>query len=312
MYFLPASLLVHLALTSFAGFLSAVAAVRLLRIQCAATKSSLFAGALLFPAGSFVTHLLFPQHCEMYASSGSLLHAACKIGSKMGNAGLLLVSSSFGIAISQALASLLAARRALREASPVSDQTLPVMVGLREICKRAGIRTPRVLVTRRRGVLCTIGVFRPSILISRELLETLEPDEMMAALAHEIAHIVRNDNVIGIAAGIIRWLTFFSPASHFAMTFYLNEREKAADDFAVELAGNHLALASSMIKVLKDMRKISPVEPAGISFALREKAFDRIERLLVPKNVVSESRLRYRLISFVAMVGMLLTVLAIC
>jgi len=311
-YSLPASLLVHLTLTSFAGYLSAVAAVRLLRIQRAATKSSLFAGALLIPVGSFVTHLLSPQHCETYASSSSLLHAACKIGSKIGNAGILLVSSSFGIAVSQVLVSLWATRRALQEASPVSDQALPVILQLREISEKAGIRTPRVFVTRRRGVLCTIGVLRPSILISSELLETLDPDEMTAALAHEIAHIVRNDNVLGTAAGIVRWLTFFSPASHFAMSFYLNEREKAADDFAIEVTGDHLALASSIIKVLKGRGRILSGEPAGVSFALREKVPDRIERLLISKNAVSEASFTYRLISCMTMVGMFLAIFAIC
>jgi len=200
----------------------------------------------------------------------------------------------------------------LQEASPVSDQALPVILQLREISEKAGIRTPRVFVTRRRGVLCTIGVLRPSILISSELLETLDPDEMTAALAHEIAHIVRNDNVLGTAAGIVRWLTFFSPASHFAMSFYLNEREKAADDFAIEVTGDHLALASSIIKVLKGRGRILSGEPAGVSFALREKVPDRIERLLISKNAVSEASFTYRLISCMTMVGMFLAIFAIC
>lgn len=312
MYFLPATFLVHLALASFAGYLSAVAAVRLLRIQRAATKSYLFAGALLIPLGSFVTHLLFSQPCGIYASSGFLLHWACKIGSKIENGGILLISLSFGIAVSQVLVSSWATRRALREASPASDQELPFIPQLREISEKARIRPPKVFVTRRRGVLCTVGVLRPSIVISSELLETLDPDEMTAALAHEIAHIVRNDNVLGTAAGIVRWLTFFSPVSHFAMNVYLNEREKAADDFAVELTGDHLALASSIIKVLKDRRRVLSGEFAGVSFALREKVSDRIERLLASKNAVSEGSFTYRLISCVTIVGMILTILALC
>lgn len=306
------SVLVHLSLTSLAGFAALVAAMRFFPDARPATRASLFAGVLLIPAGSLLMHAFHPSLCEAYTSSRAFLHAACKAGAKVGNAGILVVSSSIGVAVSQWIASFWIARQILRGAVPVSGHLLLDAFGLREICERAGVPVPRIYVTARRGLFCTVGVLRPAIVVSQDLFDTLDPDEMRAALAHEVAHIARKDNALGMAAGIVRWLTFFSPVSHFAMSRYLDEREKAADDLALELTEDNLALASSIIKVLKDRRRFASADPAGVFLVRSERVSERIERLLTARSPAAEARLTCTVISLLSMTAMVLANVFVC
>lgn len=104
------------------------------------------------------------------------------------------------------------------------------------------------MLTEKAGICCTIGVVRPVVLLSRDFFRTMDEEELEAALAHEFAHIKRRDNGIALAVTLLRALTFFSPAAYVAIKQYLYEREKAADDLAVQTTGDPLALASATIK----------------------------------------------------------------
>ena len=94
------------------------------------------------------------------------------------------------------------------------------------------------MLTEKAGICCTVGVVRPVVLLSRDFFRTMDEEELEAALAHEFAHIKRRDNGIALAVTLLRALTFFWPAAYVAIKQYLHEREKAADDLAVQTTGD--------------------------------------------------------------------------
>lgn len=106
-----------------------------------------------------------------------------------------------------------------RKARDVEDGELQeVRAWLRETC--GDRRTPRFKVrireTSLNNALATGGAFGYLVVIGGGLLKNLEPRELKAVLAHEIAHVVNRDTLwltlmsLAGSAGFITWITFVS------------------------------------------------------------------------------------------------------
>lgn len=103
--------------------------------------------------------------------------------------------------------------------------------------------------------LCHVrGVFRPRLCLSEAVLRELDHEELVGAICHEMAHVRRQDLPIGLLAFLSFCLLFFTPVGRRCYQRYLEEREYAADDWAVERTGAPLALASALGKVSKIAR----------------------------------------------------------
>lgn len=276
-----ASLMVHLALTSFVSVIWAFLAIRWLKIRYPAARALILAMNVLLPVGGLVTHFLYPQDCE--GALGVLTHMACVMGPALGKAGKFLLAMGLVVAVSQLVASRMASRAIMRNAVPLEsvtwdDQSVAArMRGATARSARASGRPAKVYVTENPGTCCTVGIVRPVVLISRQFCETMDGEELEAVLAHELAHVKRWDNGIELLATLLRGLTFFSPAAYLAIKQYLYEREKAADDLAVQLTGNPLALASAIIKVARSGPGMASANVTGDS---KWGLTARVQRLL--------------------------------
>ncbi|MFP5351785.1 MAG: M48 family metalloprotease [Actinomycetota bacterium] len=99
------------------------------------------------------------------------------------------------------------------------------------------------------------------ILISPALIESLEPDELDAILAHELAHIAARDVPVMVVAGLLRDVVAWNPVAHLALRRLIAEREFEADRHAASLTGKPLAVASSLVKMCELMQVRSRFEP---------------------------------------------------
>ncbi len=90
----------------------------------------------------------------------------------------------------------------------------------------------------------------PAVFISSGLIEDLRPEDLRAAIAHELAHIRRSRRPLLILTYILRVLQFFSPATLVEFRRVVEDEEKICDDEAVALTGRPDALA----EVLKKLR----------------------------------------------------------
>lgn len=134
---------------------------------------------------------------------------------------------------------------------PASDLEEQAEVMVIRLAARAGMTmVPRLLILPD-GVAGAFAVAgrRPSVLVSRDLLSVLEPDELEAVLAHEVAHIDARDVQVLAAAGLLRDVVAWNPLAHVALRRLARDRELEADRRAVALTGRPLDLAAGLIKV---------------------------------------------------------------
>jgi Zn-dependent protease with chaperone function len=89
----------------------------------------------------------------------------------------------------------------------------------------------------------------PGIYVTTGLLRSLQPDELKAALAHEIAHIRRSRMPLLVVAYMMRVLLFFSPGTLVAFRKAADEEEKICDDWAARETGRPDALATVLEKL---------------------------------------------------------------
>ncbi|MGE5174350.1 MAG: M56 family metallopeptidase [Betaproteobacteria bacterium] len=88
----------------------------------------------------------------------------------------------------------------------------------------------------------------PLIFVSTGLTRALTPDEMQAALAHEIAHIARSRRPLLLAAFFLRVILFFNPVALIEFRRVVRNEEKICDDIAVSLTHRPGALAEALKK----------------------------------------------------------------
>ena len=89
----------------------------------------------------------------------------------------------------------------------------------------------------------------PAIYLTTGLLRSLQPAELRAAIAHEVAHMRRSRRPLLMIAYVVRVLQFFSVGTLVAFRRAAAEEEKICDDWAVEATGRPDALAAVLEKL---------------------------------------------------------------
>jgi hypothetical protein len=123
------------------------------------------------------------------------------------------------------------------------------------------------------NAICT-GFLRPRIVVTRPLLERLDPEERRAALAHELAHAAAL-SPLKVTLGRVTVRTFFwLPLLGDLLDRYVLLRELEADGAAAERT-SRAALAGALLET------IQTPSPAG-AVGLADFASARIDRLFDP------------------------------
>ncbi len=105
------------------------------------------------------------------------------------------------------------------------------------------------------------------VFVSSGLLQALDGEQVRAALAHEIAHIIRSRRPVLLAAFLLRMLLFFNPLVLVEFRRAVRNEEKICDDMAVAATGRPDALAATLKKFYS-----RPGQPPGPAKELRATA----------------------------------------
>ena len=127
-------------------------------------------------------------------------------------------------------------------------------------------------------VACTIGLWRPRILLSTGMIATLSATEMESVIGHEWGHVMRRDP---LRVALLQWCRdalWFLPIVGALVRDSTRVMEDAADDVAVALTAQPLELASALVKTAKGQAppRWSPAPALGGEHVVTE----RVERLL--------------------------------
>lgn len=123
-----------------------------------------------------------------------------------------------------------------------------------------------------------VGVFKQVILLPAGLLSGLTPGQVEAILAHELAHVRRNDYLANLFISMIETLLFFNPMMWWISNKIRSEREHACDDLALEMTGDTLNLVRSL--ALLEERRLSGHSLAMAFMGKDGSVLNRIQRLL--------------------------------
>jgi len=191
--------------------------------------------------------------------------------------------------------------------SPRDEQKLEAALErIREGIERLAGRRVAAAMQRRRAVhldatdggllLCNVGFLRPRVLISTGVLRILYVEELAAALAHELAHVARRDNlkraaaeVACFAAPVLVWWAdvlrlAVSPGRFFLfelalglgaglafrtllMPSLVHWQERRCDEWAAAATGDRLVVASALIKMARSRQAIRIVPHPATAFA---------------------------------------------
>lgn len=152
--------------------------------------------------------------------------------------------------------SLLLHRLVGRCATPAQAGAHDAAEMVAELASAAGLpRVPQLLILPRTvSGAFAVGLRQGKVLISRDVLAALEPRELEAILAHEIAHLRARDVSVMCVAGFLRDLVAWNPLAHVAFRQLAANREDEADRRAAGLTGRPLAVASGLLRVRGLMR----------------------------------------------------------
>ena len=128
-----------------------------------------------------------------------------------------------------------------------------------------------------------IGYFKPVILFPLGAINQLTQQEVEAVLAHEIAHIYRNDYLLNIIQSFIEIIFYYHPAVWWISANIRTERENCCDDIAVKICGSSI----TYVKALVTLEEIQPTPNLAMSFSSGSKnqLLNRVKRILnQPQN----------------------------
>lgn len=131
--------------------------------------------------------------------------------------------------------------------------------------------------------LCfTVGLWRPQIYVTRELLAQLDPRDYRAVLAHERAHVRRRDTLTGAALTLFYTLLPL-PGSGLLLREWRLAVERACDQEAALQLGSRSDVALALVRVARLMAQPSPALPNAACFTeWGEDVEGRVQALLEP------------------------------
>lgn len=105
------------------------------------------------------------------------------------------------------------------------------------------------------------GIFRPVVILPREVMHSLTPAQLRAVLAHEVCHLRRRDNLTAAIHYFVQVLFWFYPPVWWIGANLLREREAACDEDVVDEGHEQGVYAESILNAcrLSVMTRLSAV-----------------------------------------------------
>lgn len=240
--------------------------------------------------------VLKPPVSALSDGSGSLLHLLLVANEEGKGFTLYALSGSagpwvllFGLLMSsfmvvRRIIGRIALRRLVARSSQLPPElgTTPTRIARRMAAAAGLAQTPEILVLPPGAVgAFATGGREPRILISGQLLDSLETAELEAVIAHEIAHIKALDVRLVAVAGFLRDAVAWNPFAHLAYRRLLRQRELEADRRAAQMTHDPLAVASGLVKMCELLRATGTRRRHALAFlSPRTRIRSRVSALL--------------------------------
>ncbi len=141
------------------------------------------------------------------------------------------------------------------------------------------IRTVKSAVAR---IPMVTGWLKPVVILPASLLSGIPVEQVEAIIAHELAHIKRNDYLVNIFQSFIEIVMFFNPSVWWISGMIRRERENCCDDIALAAGTESVVYAKALVSI----REISlpPPAPAVAIIKNNNNLLNRIKRITAMKK----------------------------
>lgn len=111
------------------------------------------------------------------------------------------------------------------------------------------VEAVRILASPNLSGPVTVGAFRPLILLPRRFFDSASPEEAVAALGHEMAHVRRRDYAVNLLCEALLLPVAFHPAVRLLRRRLAETREMACDEAVLETLIGRRAYARSLLSL---------------------------------------------------------------
>ncbi|MEX2227876.1 MAG: M56 family metallopeptidase [Dehalococcoidia bacterium] len=153
------------------------------------------------------------------------------------------------------------------------------------------------------------GLRRPRLMISRGVLDILDPDELEAVLRHEAAHLHERDPLRILVSRAIATALAFVPFSAGLRDSYLCRRELRADRAAVDAMGDALPMASALARMLRAGHRSAFASLAVGALSATDIRIDHLLGCVTPETALLRSANPLHALAFATLSMLLLCVL---
>ena len=180
-------------------------------------------------------------------------------------------------ALALLLTRLIRLKRLLQRVEPVDDARWRDL--LTTTARRFGVRRPVALLqSDDPAMVVTWGLVRPRVLVPRAA-RNWSDERRHVVLAHELAHVRRNDWSIQLAASVLQSLYWFHPLVWVAVRALRREAERACDDLVLQTGVSGHEYAGHLLAVARAASALR-AEPAAAAMARPSTLEGRIRAML--------------------------------
>lgn len=217
-----------------------------------------------------------------------------------------IVGSVVGVArLAKGYLVVLKLRRSLRPASVAVSRMARRCALLVNLQSR-----PEVFATGFAPVPLTVGLWRPVVVVPWGIERQLTFEQLEGVLSHELAHIARRDQWIGLLQRVTELLFWWQPLVYRVGARLSSVREDLCDNFVLRLHGNGLAYAQALVELAARVAFRNPL-PATVGLMEEIEGLEgRVERLLSDARN-DETRLSRRATVAVGAFGLMLTTILV-
>jgi len=166
-----------------------------------------------------------------------------------------------------------------RGTGPAPAEIVRIMFRL---SSRLGVRrSVSVLVSQMARVPTVLGWLRPVILLPASILDEMPTEQLEMILAHELAHIRRQDYLWNLLQIAVETVLFYHPAVWWVSRRIREERENCCDRQAVAAMGNPVVYAGALMRLAEIRYQLEQTAVPAASIAADGGSLEsRIRRVL--------------------------------
>ena len=135
------------------------------------------------------------------------------------------------------------------------------------------------------------GIRRPKLVLPKRVLEALTNQELEAILLHEIAHVRRHDNLVGLFQSWLGCVFWFHPVIWLIDRQLLEERERACDEEVLSHSPSCQQYLSSLLKVFRSSVGEKLAGASLITGSNLKRRIDHMQSHVSRKSSVASHRL---------------------